>query len=315
MMDEERMARRVSIMEIERFAIHDGPGVRTLVFLQGCPLHCSWCSNPESQQMRPHLLYLRNKCVGCGACVNACPNQAITFNNHQPVFNRERCHTCQSCANVCLQNAIRFVGEEVSIGHIMDIIRRDKAYYADSGGGVTVSGGEAFVQFNGLIDLLSACREEGIHTAVETSGQVQPEKIHQALPLIDLFLFDIKHLDRTLLKKETGAHLDTVLNNLSFIAQNDPQKVIIRIPVIPGFNFNENETQFGQTAILLIFELALKLKIKKIHLLPYHTLGKDKYEQMGLAYPFAYDRILSKEALVPLKDTGEKMGLSVGIGG
>lgn len=315
MMDKERAERKVSILEIERFAIHDGPGIRTLVFLQGCPLHCSWCSNPESQQIRPHLLYLRNKCVGCGACVNACPHQAITYSQHLPVFNRERCHVCQSCANVCLQNAIRFAGEKVSIAYIMDMIRRDKVYYSQSGGGVTFSGGEAFVQFNGLTDLLSACREEGIHTAVETCGQVEPGKIREAFPLIDLFLFDIKHLDKTLLKKETGANLDAILENLSYIAACNSQKVIIRTPVIPGFNFNENEILFGKTAIRPIFELALRLKIKNVHLLPYHTLGKDKYEQMGLVYPFAYDHILSKEALVPLKDTGEKMGLSVRIGG
>lgn len=298
----------VSIMEIERFAIHDGPGIRTLVFLQGCPLRCSWCSNPESQKIQTHLLYLHNKCVGCGACFSACPNKAITFGNNRPVFHREQCQTCRSCARACLQNAIRFVGERVSITHIMDIIRQDKLYYTNSGGGVTISGGEPFVQFNGLIQLLSACGQEGIHTAIETTGQADPEKIRRAFPLTNLFLFDIKHLDKTLLEKETGAHLDTILDNLSYIAALNPQKVIIRIPVIPGFNFSEKD-------IKPIFNLALQKGIKNIHLLPYHTLGKDKYEQMGLPYPFTHNNILPKEALIPLKEAGEGMGLSVRIGG
>lgn len=308
MMDKTDEDRMVSIMEIERFALHDGPGIRTLVFLQGCPLRCSWCSNPESQKIQTHLLYLQNRCVGCGECLSSCPNQAITFRDNHPVFHRERCVTCQSCGGACLQNAIRFVGEKVPISHIMDIIRRDKAYYAHSGGGVTFSGGEAFVQFKGLIDLLSACKEEGIHTAVETCGQVEPPKIRQTFPLIDLFLFDIKHLDKTLLEKETGAHLGMILENLSYIAAYDPQKVIIRIPVVPGFNFSEKD-------ITAIFELAIEKGIKNVHLLPYHTLGKDKYEQMGLTYLFTYHKLLSKEALAHLKAIGEKMGLSVRIGG
>jgi glycyl-radical enzyme activating protein family len=246
--------------------------------------------------------------VGCGECLQACPNQAITFRDNHPVFHREQCQTCRACGQVCLQDAIRFVGEKVSSAHIMEIVRQDKAYYANSGGGVTVSGGEAFVQFDELVHLLSACRREGIHTTVETCGQVDPAKIRQAFPLIDLFLFDIKHLDRTLLKKETGAHLDTILENLHYIAASDPRKVIIRIPVIPGFNFSEK-------AIVPVFELALREKITHIHLLPYHTLGKDKYEQMGLSYPFVYDKILPKEELLPLQKIGEGMGLSVQIGG
>lgn len=308
MMNKNDNPRPLSVMEIERFAIHDGPGIRTLVFLQGCPLHCSWCSNPESQQIRTHLLHLQNKCTRCGACFKACPNGAISFLENRPVFHREKCVACESCGRACLQNAIRFVGRPMLVEEVMDVIRRDEPYYRDSGGGVTFSGGEAFVQFGGLIDLLTACKAEGIHTAVETCGQVPPEKIKKAFELIDLFLFDVKHTNSALLKQETGACLDTVLENLTYIAALDPSKVIIRTPVIPGFNF-------GEEHIEPIFRLALNNNISSVHLLPYHTLGENKYEQLGLTYSYPCDRMLSKEALLPLKQLGTQMGLNVQIGG
>ena len=299
---------RLSIMEIERFAVHDGPGIRTVVFLQGCPLHCPWCSNPESQKRKPHLLHIKNKCIGCGRCEAICTRGNISIQDHFPVFNRQACVACKACERICPQNAIKFVGESITSSEIMEILLRDRDYYLNSGGGVTFSGGEAFTQFEGLMDLLIQCKNEKLHTSVETCGQVNLDKIKQALPLIDLFLFDIKHTDKDLLQKETGANLDTILTNLRYISSKSANKVTIRVPVIPGFNFNEN-------TLREIFMLAKENRIKCVHLLPYHTLGKDKYEQLGLTYPYPCEQMLAKEELFPFKEMGEKMGLEIRIGG
>ena len=215
---------------------------------------------------------------------------------------------CKACERICPQNAIKFVGESITSSKIMEILLRDRDYYLNSGGGVTFSGGEAFTQFEGLMDLLIQCKNEKLHTSVETCGQVNLDKIKQALPLIDLFLFDIKHTDKDLLQKETGANLDTILTNLRYISSKSANKVTIRVPVIPGFNFNEN-------TLREIFMLAKENRIKCVHLLPYHTLGKDKYEQLGLTYPYPCEQMLAKEELFPFKEMGEKMGLEIRIGG
>jgi pyruvate formate lyase activating enzyme len=236
-----------------------------------------------------------------------CRQQAISFEANHPVFNRQKCVLCKECASVCLQNAIKFAGETISVSGIMNVIRRDKDYYMHSGGGVTFSGGEAFYQFDGLMALLTSCKEEGIHTAIETCGQVLPDNLKEAYPLTDLFLFDVKHSRRALLKKETGADLDVVLANLAYLAERDPEKVVVRIPVLPGFNFNKKD-------IRQIFNLARQCSLKNIHLLPYHALGKSKYEQMGLPYTFPCDSSLPEKALIPLKEMGEKMQLKVEIG-
>lgn len=308
MKDKHKTDHRLAIMEIERFAVHDGPGIRTVVFLQGCPLHCPWCSNPESQQKKAHLLHIGSRCAGCGQCEAVCPSRSIFFRDHHPVFDRQRCVACKACAAICTHNAIKFVGQTLSSSEIMEVILRDRDYYLNSGGGVTFSGGEAFMQYEGLKDLLIQCKNEKLHTVVETCGQVPYERIRRSFPLIDLFLFDLKHADKNRLKQETGADLDTILANLRYMARKNPNKVIVRIPCIPGFNFDEG-------TLRQLFSLAKEYQIQQVHLLPYHTLGKDKYAQMGLSYPHPYDQMLAKEDLLPFKAMGEEMGLEIGIGG
>lgn len=300
--------KEISIIEIERFAIHDGPGIRTVVFLQGCPLRCTWCANPESQVIKPQLMHMKNKCVGCGACVNACQHGCITMSDRYSEFDRKKCTVCKECAKACPHNAIKFVGNLTTVSEIMKTVLRDRDYYKISGGGITFSGGEAFVQFDGLMELLIISKKENLHTTVETCGQVNPEKIKRAFNLIDLFLFDIKHVNKDLLKKETKGELDLILTNLQYIARQDPNKIILRIPVIPGYNNNKK-------TIRNVFDLAKEYKIEQIHLLPYHTLGKDKYEQLGVKYSYPYENILSKKELISFKEMGEKDGLKVQIGG
>lgn len=295
-------------MEIERFAVHDGPGIRTVVFLQGCPLRCTWCSNPESQHIKSQLLYMKNKCVGCGVCAKTCPLGNITMEDGYPKFNRAKCTACKACEKACAHNAIKFTGHTITSAEIMETVLRDQDYYKASGGGITFSGGEAFVQFEGLMDLLAQSKKHNLHTVVETCGQVNPEKIKQAFPWIDLFLFDIKHVDKDKLKKETHADLNLILTNLQYIARQDPHKVIIRVPVIPMYNYTEQ-------TIREIFDLAKENNIEQVHLLPYHTLGKSKYEQLGIDYHYPYSSMLNKDELLPLKRIGEDMGLKIRIGG
>lgn len=302
------MEKKISVMEIERFAIHDGPGIRTTVFLQGCPLRCLWCANPESQVIGKHLLYFENKCVGCGACAKACQYEAITFENNKPSFHREKCVQCLKCEEACPQNAIRFSGEEMTADDIMSVILRDKDYYENSGGGVTISGGEPFFQFEGFIELLKKCKESLIHTAVETCGQTSLDKIKQAIPYLDLFLFDLKHTNSQKLKEYTGGDLNLILGNIKYIASIDPKKIIIRVPVIPEFNYDEE-------TLSSIFNIALDCGIEKVHLLPYHVLGLSKYEQLGKPYEFKCKKSLYKEDLLIFKKLDEGKGLSVQIGG
>jgi pyruvate formate lyase activating enzyme len=298
----------LKIMEMERFAIHDGAGIRTIVFLQGCPLHCPWCSNPESQNIRKQLLYMENKCVGCGKCVQACPVSVISFEKGKPVFHREHCIGCESCANACPQHAIRFLGIDKTIDEVLAEVMRDEDYYEDSGGGITISGGEPFVQYAGFLELLRSSKMVGLNTAVETTGNTDLEKIKEAEPYIDTFLFDFKHSNPSKLKAVTGGDFFTILTNLEYLARVCPDKIILRVPVIPSFNYDE--VTIGE-----IFDIACKNHILKVHLLPFHTLGKGKYAQLGIHYPFTEEKMLARRDLEPFQTIGRKKGLTICIGG
>lgn len=297
-----------AVMDLERFAIHDGPGIRTVVFLQGCPLHCPWCANPESQVMGAQLMYDETRCTGCGVCAGNCPALAIAFGEKRPRFYRERCINCGCCEKNCMQEAIRFSGKSMTAAEIMAVVLRDRDYYENSGGGVTFSGGEPFVQFPALLELLKRCREQGLHTAVETCGQTSLSNIRQAEPMVDLFLFDLKHVDEEKLKAYTGGDLQLIMKNLEYLAGVDGNKVILRVPVIPGFN-HDSETMSE------IIQTACRYGIKTLHLLPYHTLGIDKYKRLGREYPLPCRTFLKKEELNQYRVIGEESGLTVQIGG
>lgn len=299
---------KASVMEIERFAIHDGPGIRTLVFLQGCPLHCLWCANPESQMIGRHLLYDKRKCVGCGACVKSCSHQAISWVQDHPVFLREACAHCGKCMEACIQEAIRFSGKLMSVGEILEVVMRDKDYYRNSGGGITISGGEPFVQFEAFMALLEGSGEMGLHTAVETCGHVPLDRVQKAEPLLDAFLFDLKHISSVKFREYTGGDLAVILRNLEYVASTAPQKITIRVPVIPGFNADE-DTLNG------ILERAAGLGVKTVHLLPYHTMGMVKYEQLDKPYLLPCTTGMRKEELDGYRKVGEEIGVNVQIGG
>lgn len=299
---------KASIMEIERFAIHDGPGIRSVVFLQGCPLRCPWCANPESQEIKPQLMYNEDKCVKCGTCVKNCPQQAIKIEDFKLVFNRDICTHCKICENNCPSGAINFIGDEVSIDEIVAEVLKDKPFYDESNGGVTISGGEPFVQYNALKELLIRFYEEHISVAVETTGDTNWNKIEDSIPYIDYFLFDLKLPTAERIKLVTKGNGERILENLKKLASKVPEKIILRVPVIPNYNYDEE-------TIRKIIDIGAKLKVSQIHLLPYHTLGVSKYNQLGKEYDLKGFKMLSKEDLKNLVDYGNSKGVHTQAGG
>ncbi|MEM1483517.1 glycyl-radical enzyme activating protein [Oscillospiraceae bacterium PP1C4] len=298
---------QLNVMEIERFAVHDGPGIRTVVFLKGCGMHCPWCANPESQSQQKLLMHDAAKCTGCGACAGVCKTGAISFvQGQKPLFDRKLCTACGSCSTVCMQEAIAYSGQMISSEQIVKTVMRDADYYEESGGGVTLSGGEPMCHGESLVTLLRALKEKGLHIAVETCGQFDTAVLEQTLSLIDLFLFDIKHTNPQKLKEVTGGNAEVIFGNLALIAAAG-KEIVARVPVIPGFNHSLVEMQ-------AIFEKAVQTGIKQVDLLPYHTLGKSKYAKLGREYTLT-SGMLTKEDLGGYLPVGEALGLTIKTGG
>ncbi|MBR4455933.1 MAG: glycyl-radical enzyme activating protein [Solobacterium sp.] len=278
----------IKVSNIERFATHDGPGIRTAVFLKGCPLCCPWCANPEAKEPRPVLMYKESVCLRCRRCEAVCPRHAIQWQNDAFEADRNACTACGECVRCCPGSALSLNGTEMSAEEILRIVLKDSDYYEESGGGVTFSGGEPLFQGQEAIALFAKAKEAGLHTAAETTGNVPASLMKQAEPYIDLFLFDLKHTDPAVLKTVTHAVPEQIFENFEYLTSLRPSDVIARIPVIPGFN---------QDAVEDLIAYAKSRHIKAIHLLPYHNLGKAKWHQ--LQKPYCYDDIpaLKKEEL------------------
>lgn len=302
------------VFNIQKYSIHDGPGIRTIVFLKGCPLRCAWCANPESWTLQPVPAFTPASCLGCGACAAACPQRAITMDAaRHPVFALERCDGCGACAEACWSGAIKMDGRRMTVAQVMAEVRKDMPFYRNSGGGMTLSGGEALMQPRFSRALLQAARAEGIHTAIETTGFTDPETLRQIADLTDLFLFDVKHVDGTRHKAGTGVHNGQILLNLQQLVDTG-SRVQVRIPVIPVFNDTPADARLFAATLL-------PMGIRDIRLLPFHQMGKHKYALRHL--PYAYEGVpsLSEEALQPFKRILETAAsdagipLTVGIGG
>ena len=265
------------VFNIQRFSVHDGPGIRTTVFLKGCPLQCVWCSNPESMGEYPQIITKDIKCIGCGRCLEACPQKAITLIDDSRIIQWEKCNNCMKCAEVCPSGAIEAVGKYMSVAEVIDSVERDAGYYRRTGGGMTLSGGEPLMQWEFALELVRDAKRRGFHTAIDTTGYCPWENMEQVLKYTDLVLFDIKHMDTDRHEEKTGVSNDLILANLEKAA--NMSRIWLRIPLIPGFNDSDSNMQ--KTA-----ELASKINAEKISLLPYHEWGKAKYASLGKQYGY-----------------------------
>ena len=284
-----------TVFNIQRYTINDGPGIRTEVFLKGCPLGCLWCSNPESQKEFREVGVYPSKCIGfdkCGYCADACAENCISFKDNIIVsVNRERCTSCMKCAEVCPSVAIKEWGQKMSVSEVMDIIKKDIPYYKKSSGGVTFSGGEPLIQSGFLLELLKECRHFGIDTCVESALCVDREEIERILPYTDLMIADIKMMDSALHSKYTGSGNEKILENFIWLCKSNAVPVIVRIPVIPKVNDNIKNAE--QTADFILNELDNNIRV--LQLLKYMPLGEEKYRSLDIDYPMS-DKVYNKDA-------------------
>ena len=293
----------IRISNIEKFATHDGPGIRTTVFLKGCFLHCPWCANPETWKSEPVLMHDAKKCVECKTCMHVCERGAISFPFK---WDMDKCIYCKKCENYCLQDAISFAEKDMEINEVVKEVLKDKDYFDQSNGGITISGGEPFMQLDAFLELIKQCKNNGLHVAVETTGNYCLDTLKEALPYIDLFLMDLKHLDAQKLKDITGGNLDLILNNFKYLAQHCPNKVIVRMPVIPRFNDDICED---------VIRFCANLKLSEVNLLPFHTMGKSKWNQLNKEFMYDKDKMMDRNDLTPYIDVGKQLGVYVKIGG
>lgn len=263
-----------TVFHIQRFSLYDGPGVRTVVFLKGCPLRCLWCHNPEGLAPEPQILFDSTKCIGCMDCVDACGAGCHSFQNGLHVYDRANCSHCGHCASLCCSSALSLSGEEMTPEAVMEQVLRDRSIYAEANGGLTISGGEPFFQEEFTVRLLQLAKEEGLHTAVETSGFASSATICRAAQYTDLFLYDCKATGEVLHQKLCGVSDRSILSNLTLLDTLDAE-VILRCPIIPGYNDTEEHIRaIGDIA-------AVHPCISQVHLEPYHRLGVEKARQLG----------------------------------
>lgn len=302
------MEKTANVFDIERFATKDGPGIRTLVFMKGCPLACHWCANPESQVSRSEVIYYADRCAGCGRCLKICPQGAISRDDKYGLLTSvEKCSLCGLCVDECYRAARKILGKQFTVSELLSEILKDEPFYLTSGGGVTFSGGEPLLQAEFISDVSKACRARGIHVAIETCGFVPWKNFQTLLPQLDLIFYDLKHTDAQKHRQATGVDNKKILENLLELAKSF-DNLTVRIPVVPGFNDTLEEFE-------KMFEFLAKLKkLQSVELLPYHRLGSSKYKGLGRNYLLEGVSALTPNDLSSFLEAGKKRSLPVRIG-
>jgi pyruvate formate lyase activating enzyme len=297
-----------TIFDIKRYAIHDGPGIRTTVFFKGCPLSCAWCQNPESRDPAPQVALLANRCIRCGACLEVCPNADDELPIDEVSIDRERCERCGACVEACPSGARSMLGKTISVTQLMLEINKDRLFFDESGGGVTFSGGEPLMQPEFLLACLRACKQRDYHTAIDTCGHTQWPTLSAIATHTDLFLYDLKLMDDARHEQLLGVSNALILENLRNLNKLGSQ-IWLRLPLIPGIN--DDEENLAATAK---FVRSLN-DPPPVHLLPYHRIGSDKYARLGIPYSMSQIEPSTQKHVFDVAERFLARGLDVKIGG
>jgi pyruvate formate lyase activating enzyme len=293
------------VFDIKRYTLHDGPGIRVSVHLKGCPLSCWWCHNPESQSFEPQLLFKQNLCIGCVTCVGACPNGAVKPHIET---DAEKCRGSGKCADICPAGAREICGRDMKIGEVMDEILKELIFFEQSGGGVTVSGGEPLSQHDFTVGLLEECKKRGVRTAIDTCGFVDGDSLMSAAPLADLFLYDVKHMDPEKHKKYTGADNEIILSNLAKLGGSGAA-INARMPFVPGVNTDERNLRAMGHFLSGVKGVAF------LSLLPYHSAAEDKHNRWGMEFKLKGTYPPTENSLSAAAAITESCGVRTVVGG
>ncbi|CAH2213742.1 trans-4-hydroxy-L-proline dehydratase activase [Tepidibacter aestuarii] len=299
--------KNAKIINIQKYCVHDGPGIRTTVFFKGCPLTCIWCHNPESQRYKSEIMYNEEKCSKCGECEKRCPHDCIKINEDKIINDYSICSHCENCIDFCVNNARELVGKEYSVNELMKEIEKDKVFYEESGGGVTLSGGEVMSQIDFVEQIVKNCKRKGIHVAIDTCGYAPFESYERIIDYVDLFLYDIKLMNSQRHEKYAGKPNELILKNLVMLSERGAN-INLRIPLIQGINCDDENIEN-------MLKFIKNLNISSINLLPYHEIGKDKYKRLNINYE---DELMSKpsdERIEEIKNIFEKHNFKIKIGG
>jgi pyruvate formate lyase activating enzyme len=291
------------VTNVQRFSIHDGPGIRTTVFLKGCNLRCFWCHNPETLAPKPELQLFLDRCIGCGACFKRCPNHAHEKVGDTHVFHRDLCTGCGLCAETCYAEALVLVGEEKTVEEVVEEVMRDKPFYDNSKGGVTLSGGEPLLQFDFSYAILQQCKERGVHTAIETAAAFPWERVAAILPVVDLVMMDIKVMDSVRHQECTGVPNERIMANAQKLGQQ-PQPLIVRTPIVPGVNDTPE-------AVRAIAEFVKQLpNLLYYELLPFHPMATSKYDSLDITYRARELKRPPKDQMDALTEVAKAVGVN-----
>lgn len=303
-----------TIFDIQRFSLHDGPGIRTTVFLKGCSLHCFWCHNPEGLVIKPQVQFVEGRCIQCGTCVEVCPEGAQELHEGVRYYNRKLCKECGKCIDTCYVEALIRVGKIASVDEVMREIVADKPFYETSGGGVTLSGGEPALQPAFASAVLEACRQEGIHTAIETAGNVPWSNLEPLIRLSDLVMMDLKHMDETKHRQATGVSNRRILENAAYLAQSN-KPILFRTPLIPTVNDDDETIKALSDFILALVETAHRNSPGhpgiSWEFLTFHKLATDKYRGLGFEYKASELEFVPKERFLNLIQSAQTSGIPI----